>query len=79
MDEPRRSRLPVLVLAVTTALVAFPVLYTLSVGPYVWLVSQGYLELNGPLDVVYAPLQLLAKSFQPLRSFLGWYIEIFKD
>lgn len=56
------------------ALVALglPVLYALSVGPFIWLVDHGYLPES--LAVVYTPLGLLVESSDWMRAAADWYI-----
>ena len=66
----------------TTALVALPILYFLSVGPALF----GLQALGDPLNrkvetafiYFYSPLGLLAKH-TPLREPLHWYVELWVD
>jgi hypothetical protein len=60
------------------ALVALglPVLYALSVGPFVWLVDRGYLPES--LVVIYMPLELLVESSDWFRAAAEWYVELWE-
>ena len=60
------------------ALVALglPLLYALSVGPFVWLVNHEYVPES--CAVVYVPLGMLVESSDILREAAEWYIEFWE-
>jgi hypothetical protein len=80
MDDERRSRLPVIAVAVTA--VAVPVLYLLAIGPLNWLVNQGYIDsestICSALRAIYWPVIVVADAYRPLGSVLEWYLKLWE-
>jgi len=77
MDDDRRSRFPVALIA--GAVVLLPILYVFSIGPVGWLANHDYIEPNSAvgsmIQMVYAPLEIAASYCPPLRRFIEWYLE----
>jgi hypothetical protein len=69
-----RKRGPVGCLVVSILLL--PVLYVLSVGPYVWLYEHGY--LSDEVGRVYAPLDYLCTYCPPVRVALQGYLKLWE-
>jgi hypothetical protein len=74
MDEPRKERLPVAVIAVMLSPV--PVAYVLSAGPAWWLLKHGYLKPH-VVDFIYGPLLWLCHHYQPLNKVVLWLVRTF--
>jgi hypothetical protein len=51
--------------------------YPLSIGPMAWVAERGYLPeaAETPLEVLYAPLGMLAKHVPTFRYVIEWYLE----
>ena len=54
-------------------------LYTLSMGPMIWLSGHDYLSpaTRAFLSDFYAPLWMISKYLPFLKQFLHWYISFF--
>ena len=52
-----------------------PVLYVLSCGPAIGLVTRGYMSRE-PFDHIYYPLSLAARSSDKIGRALEWYAEL---
>ena len=75
MSERQRSHL----LLPAAAAIAAPLLYVLSVGPVVWLMSHGWLSpQNETVEVIYAPLEFLVQ-FEWFGALLEWYMNLWGD
>ena len=72
-ESERRSRLTLLIVSVV---VASPVLYVLSVGPYFWLGEHGYLDtpLGRAFSNLYWPMAIAYHRFSWLKAFVDWYV-----
>lgn len=54
--------------------------YPLSIGPFGWLFDHGYLSpfVVDALTCLYAPLRLMARSFDFIGVFINWYSTFWK-
>jgi len=72
-DEKRGgSSVGCLIMGVVGAFI--PVLYFLSIGPFVWLASRN--ESVHWIGVIYTPIGFLASKFEPIGNALEWYINL---
>jgi len=72
-EEPRKP----LWTWIATALIALPVLYVLSLGPWNWLVAHGWISqrLLVAIGVFYWPIDLITvHGPEPVRRAIMWYI-----
>ena len=80
MDEERRSRMPVVVVAVV--LVILPTLYVLAIGPLNQMVNTGIIENESPLclalRMIYLPVIFVAENCEPVGSVLAWYLKLWE-
>jgi len=80
MDDGRRSRFPVILIAAVVA--ALPMLYVLSVGPVGWLVNNEFIDPDSGLGTVvgaiYTPLEAVAEFCPPFKLLIGWYLELWE-
>lgn len=59
------------------AVAAFPALYALSLGPFLWLANRNLLPVWIVKIPVYRPIQLLRENGpQFIRDVINWYIEL---
>jgi len=73
-DQRRGSSLAVWLIA---GVVLLPILYVLSIGPFVWLTYHGYLYLSDDaFTVVYGPLLYLHDNCKPIGDALEWYARL---
>jgi hypothetical protein len=59
---------------VGAALLIFPLLYVLSIGPAAWLSSRGYLS-DAATEAIYYPIILAIERFEWCGDSVNWYIE----
>jgi len=82
MVEPhqRYARRDALLVGLIIAAVWAPIIYVLSVGPFVWLHNRGYLApaVAELIELPYYPLAWLADNCPPVRDLLDWYIELWQ-
>ena len=71
----RRSPAAVVILVV---LFLLPIAYVLSIGPVNWLVTNDYLDSDGPVWF-YTPLRQLAERSETANKLYVWYLSIFGD
>jgi hypothetical protein len=73
-DQPKQPRSLVSVWLIVGALL-LPILYTLSMGPMLWLATHGYLPQAARqfLSDFYAPLWIAGGYVPFLKQFLYWY------
>ena len=63
--------------AVVGMLLLVPLLYILSAGPMIGLMSRGYIS-EGATMAVYAPIAFVCESCTPLNDGMGWYVDLFR-
>jgi hypothetical protein len=56
-------------------LASLPVLYVLGLGPAAWIASH-YPATNDFLESLYYPLQIAARSWDPIAQGLSWYLRL---
>lgn len=78
MERQKETRAQPLAVIIIVVLLMLPVFYVLSVGPAVWLISQGYLD-DGAARWFYGPLEWLAERSEMIRSCFQWYVSLFLD
>lgn len=64
-------------IAVVGMLVLVPLLYILSAGPAIKLMSRGYIS-ESALMSVYFPLEYVSENCAPLGEGIGWYLDLFR-
>jgi hypothetical protein len=69
----RRSPAAVVLLVV---LFLLPAAYVLSIGPVNWLVTNGYMDSDGPVWF-YTPLRRLAERSETANKLYVWYLSMF--
>ena len=69
----RRSPAAVVLLVV---LFLLPIVYVLSIGPVNWLVTNDYLDSDGP-RCFYYPLIYLAENNDTAAAVFVWYVGMF--
>lgn len=67
---------PVTVAAVGV-LVLLPLLYILSAGPAIGLMSRGYLSEPATM-AVYSPIDFVCANCTPLSEGMCWYVDLFR-
>ena len=63
--------------AAVGVLVLLPLLYILSAGPVIGLVSRGYIS-EGATMAVYYPLAFVCESCTPVGEGMCWYVDLFR-
>jgi hypothetical protein len=58
-------------------LALFPLLYILSAGPMIGLMSRGYISEQATITV-YSPLDFVCQNCTPLGEGMCWYIDLFR-
>jgi hypothetical protein len=77
MSEHRENAGGGLAIALAAIVVlGLPVLYVLSVGPFVWLVERQILPAS--VSIIYAPLGMLVESSDWLREAADWYVNLWR-
>jgi len=74
-DDRNRGGMAGPILSVCALLLFLPLLYVLSCGPAVALVTRGYLS-RGSFDVAYYPLSLAARNFTWIGQILESYAQL---
>lgn len=64
-------------IAVVGMVVLVPLLYILSAGPAIKLMSRGYIS-ESALMSVYFPLEYVSENCAPLGEGIGWYLDLFR-
>ncbi len=64
-------------IAAVGVLVLFPLLYILSAGPAIGLMSRGYISQRATM-AVYSPLDFVCESCTPLGEGMCWYVDLFR-
>ena len=80
-DKPtKRGGGAVVVMALVAVLVLLPMLYVLSIGPVVWLVSNGRIgpSFQSGLEMVYAPLEWTVNEVPLIRGPIVMYAELWR-
>ena len=67
---------PVTVAAVGL-LVLLPLLYILSAGPMIGLMSRGYISESATM-AVYEPLDFVCERCTPVNDGICWYVDLFR-
>jgi hypothetical protein len=79
MDQERRSRFHVALL-IAAVIVLLPALYVLSLGPFAWLLSHGYIDSDATwgqiLHFIYRPIVWISAVCPPFREFAKWYVRV---
>jgi len=65
-------------IAVVGLLALFPLLYILSAGPVIGLMSRGYIS-ESATAAVYSPLNSVCESCAPLGEGMRWYVDLFRS
>ena len=63
--------------AVIGVLVLLPLLYILSAGPVIGLMSRGYVSESATM-AVYSPLNFVCESCTPVDEGMRWYVDLFR-
>jgi hypothetical protein len=64
-------------IAVVGLLVLFPILYILSAGPMIGLMSRGYISEPATI-AVYSPIDFVCGRCTPLNEGMCWYVDLFR-
>jgi hypothetical protein len=82
MDDKatKRGGGTVVVLVLVVVLVVLPILYVLSIGPVVCLVSNGAIapSLKPAIDTVYSPLEWTVNNVPLVGTAIVWYAELWR-
>jgi hypothetical protein len=62
--------------ALLIGLLLLPAIYVLSIGPVNWLVTNGYMDSDGPVWF-YTPLRRLAERSETANHIYVWYLSLF--
>ena len=76
-DTPKRERSPLVIAA--AIFLALPVLYLLSYGPAVWLLTHGYSDAWDFARWFYEPIGWLRRQSEWFNALHDWYISFFWD
>ncbi|MGI8980093.1 MAG: hypothetical protein ACR2FY_12790 [Pirellulaceae bacterium] len=74
-DDQKRGPLAAPLLAGAALLILLPLLYILSCGPAVALMTRGYLSREA-FDIAYHPLRLASQSSTWMGQALEWYAQL---
>ena len=64
-------------IAVVCLLAFLPLLYILSAGPVIGLMSRGYISESATV-AVYSPLNSVCENCTPLGEGMRWYVDLFR-
>jgi hypothetical protein len=75
-DNRSRSQQAAVLLIMAT--ISFPLVYFLSVGPYVWICNHGWISPAQiqRLQLPYYPLAWLCEHNEAFHRILDWYLEL---
>jgi len=64
-------------IAAASLLALLSILYVLSAGPMIGLMSRGYISQRATM-AVYSPLDFVCESCTPLGEGMCWYVDLFR-
>ena len=78
-DEDQKGKQSWITVPLLSCMMLSPLAYVLSVGPFVWLFEQGYIDKTtyANLSLIYTPLRVLHDHFAPFKWLMDWYISWF--
>ena len=78
MERQQETRAQPLAVSIIVVLLMLPVVYVLSTGPAVWLISRGYLD-DDAARWFYTPLEWLAERSEMIQGWFQWYVSLFVE